>query len=236
MKTLKIKGGGLAVEDFSKLFESKTSINYLQNESLFSKNMRCLICGPSNSGKTNLVISLLLHKNGIRFQNVYVYSKTMFQPKYTFLKKVMEGVTDIINFYAFSDGDNIISSDKVLPFSVIIFDDISFTPKNLEKIKEYFRFGRHSSINLFFLCQTYTSVPKQLIRDNANYLCLFKQDLNNLKHIYFDHIHPDISFSQFCELCNECWKDKHGFITIVKENDLNNGRFRKTFDKYIKVQ
>jgi len=41
--------------------------------------------------------------------------------------------------------------------------------------------GRHKNIDSFYLCQTYS--PKHLIRDNANFIIMFKQDDLNMRHI-----------------------------------------------------
>jgi GTPase SAR1 family protein len=45
---------------------------------LLPSTIRCLLVGPSNCGKTNTMISLIEHSNGLRFENVYVYSKSLF--------------------------------------------------------------------------------------------------------------------------------------------------------------
>ncbi|KAL6268186.1 hypothetical protein P5V15_001289 [Pogonomyrmex californicus] len=36
-----------------------------------------IICGPSNCSKTNVLISLLESPHNVRFENVYVYSKSL---------------------------------------------------------------------------------------------------------------------------------------------------------------
>jgi hypothetical protein len=52
---------------------------------LFPNSIRALICGPSAAGKTNLMLHLLMNPNGLKFQNLYVYSKSLNQPKYLYL-------------------------------------------------------------------------------------------------------------------------------------------------------
>nr|CAI5848580.1 unnamed protein product [Callosobruchus analis] len=39
------------------------------------ESKRALIVGASGSGKTNIMISLITHPNGLRFSNVYLYCK-----------------------------------------------------------------------------------------------------------------------------------------------------------------
>ena len=59
-----------------------------RNGNLLPDSIRAVFCGPSNCGKTNSLLALITHPNGLRFENVYVYSKSLNQPKYKFLKEV----------------------------------------------------------------------------------------------------------------------------------------------------
>ncbi|KAL4152805.1 hypothetical protein QTP88_000638 [Uroleucon formosanum] len=51
------------------------------------------------------------------------------------------------------------------------------------------------------LFESYSKVPKQLLRDNANFIVLFKQDETNLKHVYNEHCSGDMSYSEFKDFC-----------------------------------
>ena len=53
---------------------------------LLPDSIRAVFCGPSNCGKTNRLLALITHPNGIRFENIYVYSKSLNQPKNQFKK------------------------------------------------------------------------------------------------------------------------------------------------------
>lgn len=195
---------------------------------LFPTSIRAIICGPSACGKSNVMLSLLLNENGLKFRNLYIYSKSLYQPKYQFLERALKG---IVNYYAFQNNCDVISPNEAKNNSVAIFDDVSCHEQ--DKIREYFCMGRHRKIDSFYLTQTYTRVPKHLIRDNANFIILFKQDEMNLKHVYQDHVGTDMTYEQFHKLCSQCWKTKYGFITISKDTDLNNGRYRQNLDKYV---
>jgi hypothetical protein len=63
-----------------------------RHSSLFPNNIRALICGPSASGKTNLMLHLLTNPNGLKFENLYVYSKSLYQPKYSYLSDIMKNL------------------------------------------------------------------------------------------------------------------------------------------------
>jgi len=206
-------------------------INHLQKRhgSLLPKSIRSVICGPSNCGKSNLMLTLLFDPKGLKFENIYVYSKSLYQPKYEFLKEVMH--IPKMGYYAYKENDEILSPADAKQNSIFIFDDVACDGQ--EKIREYFSMSRHMNVDCFYLCQTYTRIPKHLLRDNASLIILFKQDDLNLKHVFNDHVSSDMTFEKFKHLCTECWKDKYGFLTIDKENDLDDGRYRKNLDQYI---
>lgn len=199
---------------------------------LLPNTIRCLVCGPSNCGKTNAVICLLLDENGLRFRNVYLYSKTPFQSKYVTLGKILAQVPGI-GYHVFYDNAEIVKPCEAEPNSIFIFDDVACDKQNI--MRDYFSMGRHSLVDSFYLCQTYSRIPKQLIRDNANLIVLFRQDETNLKHAYDDHVNTDMTFGDFKEMCALCWRgDKHGFLVIDKDSELEHGRYRLGFDTYIR--
>lgn len=191
---------------------------------------RALIVGCSGSGKTNAMLALLEHPNGIRFENVYLYSKSLHQPKYEYLRKLMQPIKEV-GYFEFENDEDIIPPHEIKKNSVIIFDDISCQHQKI--IRDYFTFGRHKNTDCFFIFQGYSSILKRLIRENANLLILFKQDFTSLKHIYNDHCLMDMTFDQFKNLCSHCWAKPFGFLVIDKDCDLNNGRYRKNFDTFI---
>lgn len=214
------------------------NFNTFQNEQkkrhgiLLPNTIRCLITGPSNCGKTNVMLNLLEHVNGLRFENVYIYSKSLYQPIYMYIKELLRPIKGI-EYYEFNDQENIINPTEAKQNSVFIFDDVA--SQKQEVMRDFFSMGRHNLIDSFYLTQTYAKIPKHLIRDNANMLILFKQDDLNLKHVYRDHVNTDMSFEQFLKLCSICWQSNYGFLVICKDFDLNNGRYRKGFDEYISL-
>lgn len=197
---------------------------------LLPNSVRCIICGPSNSGKTNLLIGLLIHENGLRFQNVYVYSKTLHQPKYIFLEQVLQRVPGV-SFQKYHGNEEVLSVQEAKPNSVIIFDDVAC--ENQNNMRDYFAMGRHKCIDCFYLNQTYTKIPKQLVRDNANLIILFKQDEINLTHIYEEHVNTDMSWSEFREMCSKIWSEPFNYIVINKDCSKNKGCYRNKFDTFV---
>ena len=204
----------------------------IRHSSLLPNSIRALIVGPSNCGKTNVMIGLLESPNGLKFENIYLYSKSLYQPKYEYLQKLISPIKGM-GYYTFSDNESVIPPDEAKNNSVMIFDDVACEKQN--NIRAYFCMGRHKNVDSFYLCQTYTRIPKHLVRDNANMIIMFKQDEMNMKHIYDDHVGSDMRYEKFQEICQECWKDKYGFLVISKDDELNNGRYRKLFDYFITI-
>lgn len=221
----------LVVQNLDKLLYKEDG-KLRRHGKLLPNSIRALVVGPSNCGKTNAMLSLLLDPNGLIFSNIYLYSKSLQQPKYEFLKELISPMKEI-SFHAFSNNCDVIDPNEAKHNSVFIFDDIACEKQN--NVRSYFCMGRHNDVDSFYLCQTYTRIPKHLIRDNANFLIIFKQDDMNLKHIYNDHVNADMSFENFRDVCGACWKDDYGFIVVDKDSTFHNGRYRKGFDTFIKL-
>lgn len=197
---------------------------------LLPASIRAVFCGPSNCGKTNALLALITHPNGLRFENVYVYSKSLNQPKYKLLEKVLAPLEGI-GYFAFSEHDQVVSPADARPNSIIVFDDIACEKQ--DNVRAFYCMGRHKNIDCFYLCQSYAQIPKHLVRDNVNLLVVFRQDEMNLRHIYDDHVNTDMPYVQFRDLCSTCWNDSsHGFLVINRGSGLDCGRYRKGFDRF----
>lgn len=198
---------------------------------LLPNTIRALICGPSNCGKTNLMFSLLTESNGLRFENVYIFSKSLQQPKYVLLSKILHKIPEI-GYYTFDNSEDVKSPNEAKPNSIMVFDDVACDSQ--DNMRAYFSMGRHNLIDSFYLTQTYTKVPKHLLRDNANLIILFKQDELNLKHAYDEHVSGDMSLAKFKEMCLQCWnRADYSFVVINKDAELNKGRYRCGLDTFI---
>lgn len=228
----KQKGCGITVKNIDSHTLDASEQDKKRHGELLPNTIRGLIVGPSNCGKTNVMMSLLEDKNGLVFENIYLYSKSLFQPKYVFLEKIITAIKGM-GFFTFSDNATVIKPEDAKPNSVFIFDDIACEKQ--DNVRNYFSMGRHNKIDSFYLNQTYTRIPKHLIRDNANFIVIFKQDELNLRNLYNDHVNTDMTWNDFRELCRLCWNEKYGFVTIDKDRDLNNGRYRKMLDTFVKI-
>lgn len=177
------------------------------------------------------MLNLLYSPEGLRFENVYIFSRTLFQPQYRQLKKILSSM-EHIGLYMYGNTVDIPLPVEAKPNSIVIFDDIACDKQ--ERIRMYFSMGRHSYVDSFYLTQSYCRIPKHLIRDCANLIIVFKQDMLNMKRIYDDHVNMDMSFEKFKQLCAMCWeKEQYGFLVIDKECSMDAGRYRQGLDTFI---
>ena len=120
-----------------------------------------------------------------------------------------------------------LSSEKK---NLMVFDDLL-----LEKqitCESYYVRGRHSNVNCFYLARNYFKLPRQTIRENTNFICLFSQDLKNLNHIFDDHVEIDMTKEEFRQLCKTAWEKQHGFLIIDLSSKKNNGKYRSGLDEF----
>ena len=119
------------------------------------------------------------------------------------------------------------SEDK----NLMIFDDLLLEKQN--KTESYYVRGRHSNVDCFYLAQNYFKLPRQTIRKNSNLICLFRQDLKSINHIYNDHVGDDMTKEEFRKFCKNCWDNtQHGFIVIDLTSKKDNGKYRYGFDNF----
>ena len=235
------------------------------NSLLLPRNIRGLIVGKSNCGKTPLLLNLLLQPDWLDYNHLYVFGKTLHQQEYQILKK---GFTDGLSKNQVSNifhNQEILTRVDLSPHEAIdtyggvrsnsvkadFYDDCSAIPdpadlnvseKNLlilddcflgpqNKAEAYYTRGRHNNCDTFYISQNYFRLPRQTIRENANFIVLFSQDAKNLMHIHADHCNDDMSLKEFKTFCRKVWDSgKHNFVTIDLTSEKLNGKYRKNFD------
>ena len=61
-------------------------------------------------------------------------------------------------------------------------------------------------VDCFYLAQNYFKLPRQTIRENMNFIRLFREDLKNFNHIFDDHVGSDMTKGEIRQLCKTAWK------------------------------
>ena len=104
--------------------------------------------------------------------------------------------------------------------------------RETEQVRSYYTRGRHSNVDCFYLAQNYFKLPRQTIRENANFVCLFPQDMRNINHIYSDHISSDVAKDEFRTLGKTAWNKRHGCVVIHLTIKKDNGKYRVCLDTF----
>ena len=98
--------------------------------------------------------------------------------------------------------------------------------------RQYYTRGRHSNEDCFYLAQNYFKLPRQTIRENTKFICLFPRDLKNINHIYNDHVSSDMDEEEFKTLCNTAWEKPYGFAVIDLSSKKDGGKYRVDLDTF----
>ena len=224
--------------DYSKKFDAPISCK--KHADFFPKNIFCIIAGSTGSGKTNLLVNLLLQKGAIDYCDLYVYSTTLHQPAYEYLKKTFETFEKLIynkthktvKLAHFNGKDSELVDPSTLPEEqnhVMVFDDVMMEDQSM--IKKYFCSGRHNNVNVFYLVQSVHKIAKHCIRENANVFILFRQDDKTLKYFHETHISGDMDFAEFKLFCDRAFSKKHGFVVVNIWDDAYCGRYWINYNK-----
>ena len=112
----------------------------------------------------------------------------------------------------------------------MIFDNLLLEKQN--KCECYYTRGRHSNVDCFYLSQNYFKLRRQTIRENADFICLFPQDLRNINYIYNDHVGEDMSKEEFRKVCRKCWEKPHSFAVIHLTSRRDAGKYRDGLDNF----
>ena len=67
--------------------------------------------------------------------------------------------------------------------SVVSFDDV-LGARNSSQIDEFYTRGKHEDLSAHYISQSYSTLPRQIIRNNSDIIILFKQTLRQFLCMY----------------------------------------------------
>ena len=220
-----------------------------------SHPVRCIITGPSESGKSYFLSNLILIIIN-EYDKIYIYSPSLHQDLYQKLIKCFSNyipihiisnilndedidivIAEVINNRDFQKSNIEIETYDVtadLKFpqdyednSIIILDDLNEKEINNDRIQAMFKRGRHNNLSIFIISQDYYELPKKTIRANGNVFHLFKpNNYLDVRNIYQDKASMDMNLNEFKLLTSICWNKKYQPLTIDMKKDKYTGRYR----------
>ena len=199
---------------------------------------RCIITGPSESGKsvflTNLILIIVNEYN-----KIYIYSPSLHQDLYQKITKCFSNyipihkipnilneddidlvLDEVVNNIVFETSDTEIEawqSIEDLKFpqdcgdSIIFFlDDSNEKEINNDKMQAMFKRGRHNNLSVFIISQDYYELPKRTTRADGNIYHIFKpENFRDVQNLYQDKASMDMTLNQFKILTSTCWYEKY---------------------------
>ena len=249
------EGFGMNILDFSIKHSQKRN-----NSPLLPSSLRGLIIGRSNSGKTNLLLNLLLRDDWLDYNNLLVFGNSLQQEEYQVIKKGIDmklGKQQILNLF---HNQNLMSPLEALKnyegevkggITAQFYENCEDIPdpktldsnlKNLiilddcylgpqSKAGAFYSHGRHANCDTLYISQNYFALPRNSVRENSNFIILFPQNNKSVRHIHADHC-TDIPYEEFDKLCRYIWKTKYNFLTIDLSSTILDGKYRKNLDTF----
>ena len=217
--------------------------------------VRCIITGPSCSGKSVFLTNLILNIIN-EFDKIYIYSPSLHQDLYQNLIKCFSNyipihiipnilneedidivIEEVINNKDYEKSDTEIETyDNIEELrypqeyennSIIILDDLNEKEINNDKIQAMFKRGRHNNLSIFIISQDFYELPKRTIRANGNIYHIFKpNNFRDVQNLYQDKASMDMTLNEFKLLTSTCWNEKYQPLTIDMTKDKFTGRYR----------
>ena len=157
-------------------YDSDTKNKTFKQRYSFMPNdtFRMLICGNSESGKTNLSYHMLIAPL-LYYDEIHLYAKNLEQEKYQNLMNKMNEINREAGYDIMT-----VSKGKIIPINnldyedsqkLVIFDDY-VCEINQRQIVDYVIQGRHKNCSVIYLSQSFYKTPRD-IRLNCSHYCIY---------------------------------------------------------------
>ena len=200
-------------------------------------NSHILCIGQTGTGKTNALIDYLMRSNN-EFNKIVVFTgSTTDEPLYQELKNSdanIEFYTDINEMPKLEDLE--CKGMQNQP-KLIVFDDwINLPEKELKEIYKYIVSSRKYGCSCFIMAQSYTSVPKIILR-NVNYIILFKINDNvSIRNIIRNHNLNDIDIDLFKKAYHLSTDKPFSFMLLDFKSTDDKDRIRNNFLNFLDLK
>lgn len=236
-----------------KRFRDKTDKFVVKKSNgMFDLPARVMICGSSGSGKTQMLLSLLLSDDAylkdFKGENIYIWSPMVNDMKLEYL--VDKKKIPALNIFTEYD-ENLLSQlydtlceqtetekqvDEMPTQKLIVFDDVGFSGGMASKkqsnniISKLMCNSRKHSISVFSVLQDYFQMNKTS-RLNLTGVVLFNCNNRTLESVEIEHNYLKDK-NTFKEMVRDNLNERHDFIVINYSNTRAQGLYlNKDFEK-----
>jgi len=216
-------------------------------------NFRCIISGASGSGKTMLMLNMVLKY--LNFDKVHIFSTSLNQSSYKMMKEKFAELDDLRNeivekfnrrhkrvqmqkpepiadFHDSLEGFDLDSLDEKLQHLIII-DDMLL--ENQKPITELYVRSRHKCCSVMYLSQSYYGVPKT-IRQNATCVILFNPtSKRELTLLYRDLGVAGIELRDFVKRMEDALSEQYSFVKLDTACKDRKMRYSKGFTEPLNI-
>ena len=220
-----------------------------------SHPVRCIICGPSECGKSVFLTNLILYIIN-EYDKIYIFSPSLHQDIYQKLIKRSSNhipiktipnilneedidavFEEIVNNKDFQKSDiEIETFDNIEELkypqeyendSIIILDDLNQKEMDDPRVQAMFKRSRHNNLSIFIISQDYFELSKKTIRCNGNIFHILKpNNFRDVLNLYQEKNSMDMTLNEFKFLTSTCWNEKYQPLTIDMTKDKYTGRYR----------
>jgi hypothetical protein len=214
----------------------KKLLEYPMVASCFSQNNYTCIIGRMGSGKTSLLLKILLNIYNKCFENIYVIMPSISRKSIhnNIIEKEIPGdcIYDDLTAEILSEiYEKVLDNNKNNEHSLIIIDDFQQKLKIKEialSLETFIIKIRHLHSSIFLLCQNFYKIPKNSRQLISN---LLFYDLGKSQNIQvFEEMMP-ITKNEFQSLMKVSFINPHDFLSL----DLKHNRIFRNFDEEITI-
>ena len=187
------------------------------------RSFRMLICAPSGSGKTNLLLDMIYRL--LYYDKIHLCARNLQQSKYKHLLKKFDPISQKCGYDIIEASNN-----EIIPLTdlsddnqkLVIFDDfLNIGKKNDEQIRDYFTNSRNKNCSCIYLSQSYYNTDKK-IRLNSSHYCIFDFPSSNEKSMICRELGINTNDYQ------KATKDPFSFMYVDKVRKFNTKNFNES--------
>lgn len=208
-------------------------------------NFRMLCVAPSYTGKSNLILNLLI--DHYADMKIYIFSKSFKNDSIWDNvdiddEFVFDSISEEIVEPIFQEQEKLKQKFKnnleQLPKLLFVIDDLinDIKDSKTDIISKIFFRGRHLVLSTIMTSQSYNAIPK-MIRTNGSHLVFFSQaSAKEVKTISEENAFGGISQKDFLKMFVYATESEpFSFLYIDRKTNDNSIKFRKRFDTAINV-